>query len=54
MEQSHRRKLSKKFRQYLKNQKIVVLGIPDKYEYMDPRLVKLFEKLVPPHLGLGQ
>jgi predicted protein tyrosine phosphatase len=51
MEQSQRRKLSKKFRQYLKNQKIVVLGIPDEYEYMDPRLVRLLETLVPPHLG---
>jgi hypothetical protein len=24
------------------------LGIPDDYEYIDPRLVKLFEILVPP------
>ncbi len=54
MEQSHRSRLSKKFRPYLKNQKIVVLGVPDEYEYMDPRLVKLFEKLVPPHLGLAR
>ena len=22
------------------------------YDYMDPRLVRLFEKLVPPHLGM--
>ncbi len=53
MEPSHRTRLSRKFRSYLKNQKIVVLGIPDEYEYMDPR-VKLFEKLVPPHLGLAR
>jgi predicted protein tyrosine phosphatase len=53
MERAHRNKLSKKFRAHLKNQKIVVLGIPDDYEYMDPRLVTLFEKLVPPHLGMA-
>ena len=52
MEQSHRVKLSREFRAHLKNQKIVVLGIPDKYRYMDPELVELLEKLVPPHLGM--
>ena len=30
-----------------------MLGIPDEYEYMDPRLIRLFEKLVPPHLGMA-
>jgi len=53
MERAHRNKLSKNIRAHLKNQKIVVLGIPDEYEYMDLRLVKLFEKLVPPHLGMA-
>jgi predicted protein tyrosine phosphatase len=52
MEPSHRDRLSKTFRHHLKNQKIVVLGIPDEYEYMDSRLVTLLEKLVPPHLGM--
>jgi predicted protein tyrosine phosphatase len=50
MEHSHRNKLLKKFRASIKNQKIVVLGITDDYEYMDPRLVRLFEALVPRHL----
>jgi predicted protein tyrosine phosphatase len=52
MERHHRNKLLKQFRAFIKNQKIVVLGITDDYEYMDPRLVRLFEKLVPPHLGI--
>jgi len=52
MEQSHRVKLSREFRAHLKNQKIVVLGIPDKYRYMDSELIELLEKLVPPHLGM--
>jgi predicted protein tyrosine phosphatase len=53
MERNHRNKLLKQFRASIKNQKIVVLGITDDYEYMDPRLVRLFEKLVPPHLVMA-
>jgi predicted protein tyrosine phosphatase len=52
MERSHRNKLLKQFRTDIRNQKIVVLGITDDYEYMDARLVRLLEKLVPPHLGI--
>jgi predicted protein tyrosine phosphatase len=51
MERHHRNKLLKQFQANIKNQKIVVLGITDDYEYMDGRLVRLSEKLVPPHLG---
>lgn len=51
MEKSHRNKLLKQFRTSIKNQKIVVLGITDDYEYMDPRLVRLLEALVPRHLA---
>jgi predicted protein tyrosine phosphatase len=54
MEKAQRTKLSRKFHANLKQQKIVVLGIPDKYRYMDPELVALFEKLVPPHLGMAR
>ena len=53
MERCHRNKLAKKFRGYLKSQRIIVLGIPDEFDYMDRRLIKLFEKLVPPHLGMA-
>lgn len=51
MERQHRNKLRKHFRTSIKNQKIVVLGITDDYEYMDARLVKLLEALVPRQLG---
>ncbi len=53
MERKHRTKLSRKFRSDLKNQKIVVLGIADKYQYMDSELVELLERLIPPHLGMA-
>jgi len=51
MERAHRNRLAKNFRAYLKDQRVICLNIPDEYEYMDERLVRLFEKLVPPHLG---
>ena len=43
MEKSHRTKLSKRFRKYLSGKRIVVLGIPDEYDYMDPALVELIK-----------
>ena len=52
MERHHRNKLLKHFRGSIKNQKIVVLGITDDYDYMDADLVRLFETLVPRHLGV--
>jgi predicted protein tyrosine phosphatase len=54
MERTHRNKLAKKFRGYLKNQRVICLNISDEYEYMDPRLVRLLEKVVPPHLGTSR
>jgi len=51
MEKSHRSKLSKKFRPWLKNKRVVCLDIPDNYEYMEPALVELLKKKVLPLLG---
>jgi predicted protein tyrosine phosphatase len=52
MEKHHRNKVLKHFSASIRNQKIVVLGITDDYEYMDGHLVQLFEALVPRHLGI--
>lgn len=46
MEQSHRRKIQKKFREALKAKRIGVLDIPDHFEFMDPILVKLLQNRV--------
>jgi predicted protein tyrosine phosphatase len=51
MEKTHRDKISKKFRQQLRGKKLVVLGISDKYEYMDPVLVELLKVRVARHIG---
>lgn len=50
MEKAHRNKLSKKFRQHLKSKRVVCLGIPDDYEYMDPVLVQILQARVPQFL----
>ena len=52
MENTHRNRLNKRFRGALKEKKLVVLGIPDEFEYMDPVLVEMLERRVPPLLGL--
>jgi predicted protein tyrosine phosphatase len=50
MEQAHKSKVKKKFKDILVHQRLICLGIPDNYEYMDDELVKIFRKAVPPFL----
>ncbi|MEO0698340.1 MAG: phosphotyrosine protein phosphatase [Pseudomonadota bacterium] len=46
MERTHRNKLRKRHARALKDQRVIVLNIPDDYDYMDPDLVALLnEKL---------
>ena len=46
MEKSHRNKIGKKFRAQLKEKRLIVLDIPDNYDYMDPSLVSLLKARV--------
>lgn len=50
MERTHRTKLSRSFGPYLRSKRIICLNIPDEYEYMDERLVRLLKEAVPRHL----
>lgn len=44
MERSHRNRLGKKFREYIKNgTRVICLNIPDEFEFMDPVLVRLLQ-----------
>ena len=52
MEPSHRSKVSKRFARLLKDKKLAVLDIPDRYEYMQPELVSLLERRVPRYVSL--
>ena len=47
MENRHRNKLQKKFKQFINNKKIVVLHIPDEYDFMDEKLIKILQNRVP-------
>jgi predicted protein tyrosine phosphatase len=51
MESSHRNRISKKFKKYLAGKRIVILNIPDEYEYMEPALVAILERKVGPLLA---
>jgi predicted protein tyrosine phosphatase len=44
MEKNHRNRLTKTFRKHLAGKRIVVLDIPDDYDYMDPALVELIKR----------
>ena len=44
MEKAHRNRLNRKFRSALGGKRVVVLNIPDNYDYMDPSLVVLLKQ----------
>ncbi|MFB9994135.1 low molecular weight protein tyrosine phosphatase family protein [Deinococcus oregonensis] len=50
MEKRHRDVLRQKFRGTLPDDRILTLGIPDEYDYMDADLVTLLKRLVPGRL----
>ncbi len=52
MKKMHVDKIRTKFKRILKNQKIICLGIPDNYKYMDPELIKILMAKVPKLLNL--
>jgi predicted protein tyrosine phosphatase len=43
MENVHRKRLNESFKSLLRHKQIVVLGIADKYQYMDPELIKILK-----------
>jgi len=46
MEKVHRNKVSKKYKELLKDKRVVVLDIPDIYECMQPELILLLKAKV--------
>ncbi len=51
MQKQHRDWIRSKLKGALSDDRILILGIPDDYEYMDPELVELLRRLVPGRLG---
>jgi predicted protein tyrosine phosphatase len=52
MEGIHRRRLNQRFGSRLRTKRLVVLGSPDEYSYMDPRLVDLLKERVSLHIDI--
>lgn len=50
MENRHKSELSRRFMRHLGQVRVGVLGIADDYEFMDPDLVELLLRRVPPFL----
>ena len=50
MEAAHRARLSKRFGRHLRGQRVICLGIPDRFAYMDPALVDLLVAKAGPFL----
>lgn len=50
MENAHRRRLQSRFAGPLKGKRVVVLGIPDDYDFMQPELVELLLRKAAPLL----
>ena len=50
MENEHRSKLRRKFKRHLNGQRVIVLGITDNYDCMQPELVELLKIKVLPFL----
>jgi predicted protein tyrosine phosphatase len=51
MEAAHRSKINSKFKRHLAQKRIVVLGIPDDYDYMESGLIAILEKKLMPLLA---
>jgi predicted protein tyrosine phosphatase len=50
MERVHKTKMSARFKAHLNGKRVICLGIPDNYEFMQPSLVRLLEARVGPFL----
>ncbi len=53
MENHHREKIRKKFKKVLGDRPIIVLGIPDEYEFMQPELIALLKERLPRYADGG-
>jgi predicted protein tyrosine phosphatase len=50
MEKRHRERLQEKFGSVTDAKEIIILDIPDDYQYMDPELIEILEISVTPYL----
>ena len=53
MERVHHRKLYQRFPRLMRGKRAIVLGVPDRYDYMDERLIALLKGKVAQHIERG-
>lgn len=51
MERIHRTRMAARFGALLHDKRVVVLGIPDRFEFLEPRLIELLKIKAGPYLG---
>jgi predicted protein tyrosine phosphatase len=51
MEKNHKERLLQMFRDDLDGKSIIVLDIPDEYQYMDTELIEMLQLSVEPYLA---
>ena len=51
MEEKHKNRLKEKYGKLLSSKEVIVLDIPDVYQYMDEDLIQHFEDVVPFYLS---
>ena len=51
MENHHRAKLRQRYGKAVESKRVVVLRIPDAYEFMDAKLIEILKGKVAPHLS---
>jgi predicted protein tyrosine phosphatase len=51
MEKKHRNRLNRKFGKLLGGKRVVVLNIPDDYDYMDPALIQILKQRCAPYVS---
>lgn len=52
-EARHRRQVGRQFGSALRDTRVLVLGIPDDFAFMDPQLVRLLQDRLPDRLGVS-
>jgi predicted protein tyrosine phosphatase len=50
MEKEHKQRITERFPDDVKEKKIIVLDIPDEYQFMDPELIEMIKSTVDPLL----
>lgn len=54
MEQKHKQRLQASFNHLLAHKRLIVLDIPDEYQYTDPELITIFKQSVTPLIGADE